>query len=108
VLCEKTGMVGGTTATSGGTTWVPGTSQSLRAGVPDSVEEARRFLAAVVGPRGGDEQRAAFLEAGPKAIDYLEARSDVTFVAAQAHPDYIGNQPGAAYGGRALGPAPFD
>ena len=24
LLCEKTGMVGGTTATSGGTIWVPG------------------------------------------------------------------------------------
>ena len=108
VLCEKTSMVGGTTSTSGGTTWVPGTSQSVKAGVPDSVDDARRFLAAVIGPRGGDEQRAAFLEAGPTVIDYLEARSDVTFIPAQAHPDYIGNQPGAAYGGRALGPAPFD
>jgi 3-oxosteroid 1-dehydrogenase len=108
VLCEKTDMVGGTTSTSGGTTWVPGTSQSVKAGVPDSVDDAKRFLASVIGARGGDDARAAFLEAGPQVIDYLEARSDVTFVAAPAHPDYIGNQPGAAYGGRALGPAPFD
>ena len=108
VLCEKTSMVGGTTSTSGGTTWVPGTSQSVKAGVPDLSTMPGAFWAAVIGPRGGDEQRAAFLEAGPTVIDYLEARSDVTFIPAQAHPDYIGNQPGAAYGGRALGPAPFD
>ena len=62
----------------------------------------------MIGSRGGDEQREAFLESGPKALDYLEAKSDVTFVAAQAHPDYIANQPGAAYGGRALAPTPFD
>jgi 3-oxosteroid 1-dehydrogenase len=108
VLCEKTDMVGGTTSTSGGTTWVPGTSQSVKAGVPDSAADAARFLASVVGPRGGDAQRAAFLDAGPKALDYLEAKTDVHFVAAQAHPDYIANRPWAAYGGRALGPAPFD
>ncbi len=108
MLCEKTGMVGGITSTSGGTTWIPGTSQSLRAGVPDSAEKARVFLHSVIGMRGGDAQREAFLEAGPKAIDYLEARSELRFEAALAHPDYLKNHPGAAYGGRALGPLAFD
>ena len=108
VLCEKTGMVGGTTSTSGGTIWIPGSSQSVKAGVPDTIEAARRYLGAVMGTRPGEAQRDAFLEAGPKALDYLEARSEVTFIAALAHPDYIGNQPDAAYGGRALGPTPFD
>jgi len=108
LLCEKTAMVGGITSTSGGTTWVPGTSQSVRAGVPDTTEAAARFLNSVVGARGGEDLRAAFLRSGPQAIDDLEARSDVKFVAAQAHPDYLGNHPGAAFGGRALGPLPFD
>jgi 3-oxosteroid 1-dehydrogenase len=108
LLCEKTGMAGGITSTSGGTTWVPGTSQSVRAGVPDSVDKAREFLHSVIGTRGGDAQREAFLEAGPKAIDYLEARSELKFEAALAHPDYLKNHPGAAYGGRALGPIAFD
>jgi 3-oxosteroid 1-dehydrogenase len=108
ILCERTGMVGGITSTSGGTTWVPGSSQSVHAGVPDSVEKAKEFLDSVIGTRGGDAQRDAFLEAGPKAIDYLEARSEVKFAAALAHPDYLKNHPGAAYGGRALGPLAFD
>ncbi|MCR0983866.1 FAD-dependent oxidoreductase [Roseomonas populi] len=108
LLCEKTSMVGGTTATSAGTVWVPGTSQSAAAGVPDSSAEAARYLASVIGTRGGEAQRAAFLEAGPLALDDLERRSEVRFVAAKAHPDYLGNHPGAAFGGRALGPEPFD
>src|SRR5215475_4654532 len=78
VLCEKTAMVGGTTSTSGGTIWVPGSSQSVKAGVPDRIEDAQRYLAAVLGPRAGEEQRSAFLESGPKALDDLEARSDVS------------------------------
>jgi 3-oxosteroid 1-dehydrogenase len=108
LLCEKTSMLGGTTATSGGTIWVPGTTQSIRAGVPDTIDAARRFLNSVIGPRGGDAQREAFLQSGPKVLDYLEAHSDLVFAAAQAHPDYIANHPGAAYGGRALSPVPFD
>ncbi|HEY0918317.1 FAD-binding protein [Devosia sp.] len=108
LLCEKTDTVGGTTSTSGGTTWVPGTSQSVRDGVPDSIEDASQFLRSVVGPRGGDDLRAAFLASGPAVIDELEAKSEVRFVAAQAHPDYLGCHPGAAYGGRALVPTIFD
>ncbi|WP_416138922.1 FAD-dependent oxidoreductase [Halomonas sp. HK25] len=108
LLCEKTDMVGGITATSGGTIWIPGTHLSVEAGVPDSTEAAARFLEAVVGERGGDETRAAFLEAGPQVVKTLQSLTAVQLVAAQAHPDYIGNQPGEAYGGRALAPLPFD
>ncbi|MBB4000174.1 FAD-binding protein [Aureimonas pseudogalii] len=107
LLCEKTEMVGGTTSTSGGTAWVPGTALSVRAGVPDRVEEAAAFLRHVVGNRGGDDLRCAFLASGDAAIGDLEAHSDVRFVAATAHPDYL-DAPGAAYGGRALAPVPFD
>ncbi|MEP9325267.1 FAD-binding protein [Paraburkholderia phymatum] len=64
LLCEKTEAVDGITSTSGGTTWVPGTQLSIDAGVPDSVDDARRFLQSVVGDRDGDEAREAF----PKPI----------------------------------------
>lgn len=107
LLCEKTAVVGGISATSGGTTWVPGTHQSQRAGVPDSAAEAATFLNAVVGQRGGEALREAFLASGPQAIDELERISEVKFVAAAAHPDYVSG-PGAAFGGRALAPLAFD
>ena len=107
LLCEKTDMVGGTTATSGGTTWVPGNGLAAAAGVPDRIEDAGRFLAHVVGNRGGDELRAAFLTSGPAAIAALERQSEVRFAASAAHPDYL-DGPGAAFGGRALAPVEFD
>lgn len=107
LLCEKTAVVGGISATSGGTTWVPGTTQSRRAGVPDTVVDAATFLKAVVAERGGEALREAFLASGPQAIDELERISEVKFVAAAAHPDYVSG-PGAAFGGRALAPLAFD
>lgn len=107
LLCEKTDQVGGTTATSAGTVWIPGSSQSRRDGVPDDIDDARRFLAAEIGPRA-EGMREAFLAAGPAALDYLEARSEVKFRAPPRHPDYHSNQPGRALAGRALSPLPFD
>src|SRR6267154_2997607 len=85
LLCEKTTEVGGTTSTSAGTVWIPGSSQAARDGVSDSIDEARRFLAAEIGPRAEDV-REAFLAAGPAALDYLEQRSDVKFTAPPRHP----------------------
>ncbi len=107
LLCEKTDMAGGTTATSAGTVWIPGSNQSAKAGIPDSIAAAKTYLNEVVGTEGNNEQRAAFLESGPRVLDYLEAQTDVRFVPAAAHPDYK-DRPGAAYGGRALGAEPFD
>ncbi|MCO7635771.1 FAD-binding protein [Pseudomonas sp. S 311-6] len=107
LLCEKTTQVGGNTSTSGGTTWVPGNSQGGRVGAQDSLEDAAAFLRAIVGDRGGDDVRAAFLESGRLAIDELEQKTEVKFAAAAAHPDYL-DGPGSAFGGRALGPLPFD
>ena len=107
LLCEKTDQVGGTTSTSAGTVWIPGSSQAARDGVPDSIAEARRFLAAEIGTRATDI-REAFLQAGPAALDYLEARTEIKFRAPPRHPDYHSNRPGRALAGRALAPLPFD
>ena len=107
LLCEKTTQVGGTTSTSAGTVWIPGSSQAKRDGVPDKIDDARRFLDAEIGPRAL-AVREAYLAAGPEALDYLEARSDVRFTAPPMHPDYHSNQPGRALAGRALSTLPFD
>jgi succinate dehydrogenase/fumarate reductase flavoprotein subunit len=105
ILCEKSDMVGGTSATSAGTVWIPGSRQS--SGVPDSVEQASIYLAAILGEDANDERLAAYLATGPSVLDYLEQRTSVAFIAPPIHPDYHA-LPGAAVGGRALGAAPFD
>ena len=49
LLCEKSGQVGGTTATSAGTIWVPGTRQARDAGMNDTIADASRYLGAIIG-----------------------------------------------------------
>jgi succinate dehydrogenase/fumarate reductase flavoprotein subunit len=108
LLCEKSDQVGGTGATSAGTLWIPGNSQSRAAGFNDSAEQADRYLDALIGENTNRALRSAFLESGPKAIDYLAARSAVQFLPCGKHPDYRSNMAGAAISGRAIVPVPFD
>jgi 3-oxosteroid 1-dehydrogenase len=82
LLCEKTSQVGGTTAISGGAIWIPGSTQSRRAGLTDTATEARRYLDAVIAAGDEDGRRDAFIEAGAAALDYLESRSEVKFAPA--------------------------
>jgi succinate dehydrogenase/fumarate reductase flavoprotein subunit len=107
VVCEKSDMVGGTTATSAGTVWIPGSHQSQVAGVPDSIAAARIYLAGLLGDDASDERLSAYLASGPAVLDYLERRTSVVFAPPPVHPDYR-DLAGAAVGGRALGAVPFD
>jgi glycine/D-amino acid oxidase-like deaminating enzyme len=107
ILCEKSDMVGGTTATSAGSVWIPGSSQSRKAGVPDSIEAAKTYLASLLGHAASDERLSAYLAWGPAMLDYLERRTSVVFSPPLVHPDYR-DLPGAAVGGRALAAVPFD
>ena len=108
LLCEASDQVGGTTSTSGGTIWVPGTRQSQRSASPDSIEQARIYLDQEVGAWGQVDLREALLQAGPDAIDFLAHHSEVQFKVNTPYPDYHAEQPGGALGGRALSPLPFD
>ena len=96
LVCEKSAMVGGTTATSAGTAWVPRDTAA-----------AARYVEALLPSPEQREQRVAYLAHAPEAIDYLARKSDVRFAIAGPHPDYR-DADGAAREGRALSPLPFD
>lgn len=106
-LCEATEQVGGTTATSAGTIWIPGNHQSKEVGLDDSLENGRVYLDAILGKEDPHGRRSAYLGTADEAIAFLESRSEIKFVPAGIHPDYL-QLPGAAVFGRALGPAEFD
>ena len=108
LVVERAGQVGGTTARSSGTVWIPDNPHMRRLGVAGDADAAREYLDALVGVRGDRALREAFLAAGPAMIEYLEARTDVRFQAYPHHPDYRQELPGAASGGRPLEPLPFD
>lgn len=108
LLVERTEYLGGTTALSGATTWVPLTRHSTEVTADDDREKASRYLDGVVGDHAPKALREAFLDAGPRAIAALEEQSEVRFRPYATHPDYEQRVEGATLRGRALEPLPFD
>src|SRR5580692_8918056 len=108
LVCEKSGQVGGTGATSAGTLWIPGNRQSQRAGFDDSAAHAQDYLDALISDDKSRDLRTAFLKTGPAVIDWLEQNTAVKFLPCGRHPDYRSNMKGAAVSGRAIIPLPFD
>lgn len=108
LLVESTQFVGGTTALSAGTCWVPGTALGAAVNPGDTLADAARYLDRAIGTRTPASLRQAFLDHGAQAIDLLAARTEVRFRACPRHPDYISRLEGSTICGRALEPLPFD
>ena len=108
VVAEKEPVFGGTTARSGGWMWIPGNAPARRAGVEDSAEKARAYLRHETGDHFDAERIDAFLEAGPKAVDFFEAETALQFDLGPFFADYHPDAPGGMDGGRSIVARPFD
>lgn len=108
LLVERTGLVGGTTAWSAGTSWLPGSRHAARVNPGDTLAETARYLDNAVGDRSNKAVRQAFLDNAPAAVDDVEDRSQLKYRPYPRHPDYISDLGGSTLNGRALEPVPFD
>ena len=74
LVIEKAGSFGGSTARSGGGIWAPGNAVLRDAGVADTPEQARAYLAHVAeGVPAG--RREALLEHGPEMLGLVLAKT---------------------------------
>jgi succinate dehydrogenase/fumarate reductase flavoprotein subunit len=108
LLVEKTTFVGGTSALSAGSIWIPNTRYASEAEASDSTANVERYLQQIIGNRADASLRVSFLKAGPEAVEVLENHSEVKLRAYARHPDYRSELEGATVAGRALEPLPFD
>lgn len=109
LVVESTAHVGGTSATSAGTLWLPGAGPGGPAheGANDG-DGARRYLQACVGAAADMSKVAALLDSAPELLRFLHEATLVRLDPVARHPDYLQSLPGATLGGRAFAPAPFD
>src|SRR5262245_43924613 len=77
LLLEKSSLIGGTTAISGGMVWIPVNSKMEEAELYDSRQAARAYLERTVGSISATLQ--AFLDHSDRAIRYLEDKTAVRF-----------------------------
>lgn len=109
LVIEKEEYFGGTTALSGGFLWVPGNHHAKEFGIADTKEAARTYLKGETGNSYRAEMTEAFLEEGPKMLDFFEREtSEVRFLSSPQFPDYHPTAPGGVAGGRSVLAAPFD
>ncbi len=107
IIIEKDQFFGGTTAFSGGVLWVPGNRHARDAGVTDSREAARTYLQRETGNHFDDAAIDAFLDVGPRMLDFFERETEAKFVLS-AYPDYHPDVEGGAKLGRSVTAAPYD
>ena len=108
LLVERTQYVGGTTALSAATSWIPGTQRGLAVNPDDTPERVATFLNHAVGNRSDPAMRQAFIDNGPKAVEKLERETALQFQVRILHPDYLSELEGSVLRGRAIEPQPFD
>lgn len=108
VVLEKADRFGGSTARSGGGIWIPNNEVLARDGVRDSDEDARAYLASIVGEGASAERQLAYLDRGPEMLSFVLANSPLRLRWVAGYSDYYPEQPGGRPRGRSVEPRPFD
>jgi len=111
LVLEKTDLVGGTTAISGGVMWIPGNPFMQAAGLEDSPARATAYLDAVVGdradtPGASRARRLAYAEHAPAMVNFLVAQG-IRLRRLPSWPDYY-DAPGESVPGRTVVSELFD
>ena len=108
LVIEKTGYFGGSTARSGGGIWAPGNTVLRAAGVTDTPEQARAYLAHVAGDGVPAELRQALLEHAPDMLSLVLAMTPLRLAWVPGYADYYPEAPGGLAAGRSVEPVPLD
>lgn len=107
IMVEKEEKFGGASARAGGGVWIPNTHHAKRYGLKDSYEMADTYFRYETGSRYHPERVKAFLENGPRMIEFVESTSTLTFHLLAEFPDYHCESPGGGMG-RSLYPNSWD
>jgi len=107
LIVEKTPLVGGTTAISGGAVWAPMNSLMASVQQTDSSAAVDEYLAATASAFAQTPVMRGYLSRAAEMVDYLQRRTRVRFAPRALFPDYY-PFPGASIGARSLDPLPFD
>ncbi|WP_342131766.1 FAD-dependent oxidoreductase [Hydrogenophaga sp. OTU3427] len=108
IVAEKEAQYGGTTAWSGGWMWIPRNPLAVEAGIQEPISEPLAYLRHELGERFDEARVRAFLEQGPRMVDFFRSRTALRFIDGNAIPDFHGRTPHAGTGGRSVCAAPFD
>lgn len=108
LVVEKGELWGGTSATSGGGIWIPGSHLAAQAGHPDDLDEAFAYVRRLTAANVDDAQIRAFVDNAHHMLAWIEREADIRY-AALPYPDYYPEVAGSREGYRThLIPGAFD
>tara|TARA_B100001094_G_scaffold194835_1_gene188728 strand:+ start:52669 stop:54282 length:1614 start_codon:yes stop_codon:yes gene_type:complete len=98
-IYEKSELIGGTSAMSGGIIWIPNNHLQEEAGVEDSREEALSYLESLSLGQIDSDMAATFVDVGPRMLKWIEDVTPCSFHLIHNYPDYHPEHPGGLPGG---------
>ena len=108
LVAEKSKLLGGTSAVSGGMLWVVDNHYARESGIADSKTAGRAYVEAVARGRGRTELLDSAIEHGPDMLRFIADELNVEFLFLDNFPDYRQDLPGAITGGRTIEPQLFN
>ena len=109
LVIDKSDLIGGTSAISGGGVWIPNNRYANAAGSGDTPEKAKSYLMGCLPLDKVSEQMIdTYLLNGPQMIDFLHERTRVRYVNLEHYPDYYQECEGAMPGHRSMEPEPIN
>lgn len=107
LVVEKTGLVGGTSAISGGGIWIPDNHDMPKAGLKDSVDVAFGYVKACAQGLASDDRVLAYVETARHMARFL-GEIGVPYRCIPLYSDYYPHIQGALPGGRTMDPIEFN
>ncbi|MCP1470417.1 3-oxosteroid 1-dehydrogenase [Sphingobium sp. OAS761] len=108
LIVEKAELWGGTSATSGGGIWIPGSDVAKAAGFDDSLDDAFTYLRGLSADNVPDANIRAYVDNAAPMLRWVMANTPVQYMAFP-YPDYHAENPGGSPTGyRTHLPMPID
>lgn len=105
-VLERSPLIGGTTAISGGGIWIPNNHVMEASGFMDKEADAHIYLDRLTHGETSPDLLRQFVKSGPEMLRFLETHSDLRFFSVD-RPDYHPGWTGAR-SGRSVEPLPFE
>ena len=107
LVVEKTGLVGGTSAISGGGIWIPVNHDMPKQRLKDSIDAAFAYVKTCAKGMASDDRVLAYVETARHMASYL-AEIGVPYRCMPKYSDYYPTLGGAMPGGRSMDPVDFN
>lgn len=95
LIVEKDKLWGGTSATSGGGIWIPGSDQAKAAGFEDNLDDAFKYVRALSSDNVPDANIRAYVDNAAHMLRWVTANTRVHYTS-QPYPDYHAENPGGS------------